>query len=207
MTETTGLLTQATNSEAATARAGLLRSAIKLAAAGDAAAFESLVTVLQRNVHRWAMTFARDEDEAEEISQETFVLVYRKLRQYRGDSPVEGWVYQIVRRVALAKNRIARRRRELTEAFPVIDDVYTTDPGARVDRERIAEYIRHFFVELPPRQREVFDLVDLQGNEPGEVAALLRMKPTTLRANLFKARASIRARLLQDHPAWREVQS
>jgi len=208
MTEPTGLLTQSSQTDAAIARGTLLRSAIKLAAGGDIAAFESLVTVLQRNVHRWAMTFARDQDEAEEITQETFVLVYRKLGQYRGDSPVEAWVYRIVRSVALAKHRKARRRRALTEtAFPVMDDVYNTDPGARVDRQRVAEYIRHFFTELPARQREVFDLVDLQGNEPREVAELLGMNAATVRANLFKARASIRARVLQDHPAWREVQS
>ena len=208
MTEQTGLLTQSGQTDAAIARSSVLRSAIKLAQGGDSAAFESLVTVLQPQAHRWAMTFARDPDEAEEITQETFVLVYGKLRQYRGDSPVEAWVYRIVRRVALGKSRKARRRNALQEAaFPGIDDVYNTDPGARVDRQRIAEYIRHFFTELPPRQREVFDLVDLQGNEPAEVAALLGMNAATVRANLFKARASIRARLLKDHPAWREVQS
>lgn len=208
MTEPTGLLTQTSQTDAAIARGTLLRSAIKLAADGDVAAFESLVTVLQRNVHRWAMTFARDQDEAEEITQETFVLVYRKMSQYRGDSPVEAWVYRIVRSVALGKRRRVRRRRALAEAaFPVMDDVYNTDPGARVDRQRVAEYIRHFFTELPARQREVFDLVDLQGNEPAEVAGLLGLNAATVRANLFKARASIRARILQDHPAWREVQS
>jgi len=208
MTEPTGLLTQSNQTEASLARASVLRSAVKLAQGGDSAAFESLVTLLQRQVHRWAMTFARDEDEAEEIGQETFVLVYGKLSQYRGDSSVEAWIYQIVRHVAFAKSRKARRRRALNEAaFPEIDDVYNTDPGARVDRQRIAEYIRHFFTELPPRQREVFDLVDLQGNEPAEVATLLGMNAATVRANLFKARGSIRARLLQDHPAWREVQS
>jgi RNA polymerase sigma-70 factor (ECF subfamily) len=159
-------------------------------------------------VHRWALTFARDPDEADEIVQETFVLVHNKLRQYRGDSPVEGWVYRIARRVALQRHRKDRRRRQLSEAaFLDIEDVYTTDPGARVDRQKMAEYIRHFFTTLPPRQREVFDLIDLQGNEPAAVARLLGTSAGAVRANLFKARASIRERLLAEHPAWREVQS
>jgi RNA polymerase sigma-70 factor (ECF subfamily) len=202
-----GLLAEQT-SDQAVARGNLLRSAVALAATGDQAAFESLVTVLQRMVHRWALTFARDPDEADEIVQETFVLVHNKLRQYRGDSPVEGWVYRIARRVALQRHRKDRRRRQLSEAaFLDIEDVYTTDPGARVDRQKMAEYIRHFFTTLPPRQREVFDLIDLQGNEPAAVARLLGTSAGAVRANLFKARASIRERLLAEHPAWREVQS
>ncbi|HXV18175.1 MAG TPA: RNA polymerase sigma factor, partial [Gemmatimonadaceae bacterium] len=160
MTEQSGLITDTSKTDAALARGALLRSAIALAASGDVGAFESLVTVLHKLVHRWALTFARDPDEADEITQETFVLVHRKLDQYRGDSSVEAWVYRIVRRVALQKHRKDRRRRILAEAmFPDADNVYNTDPGARVDRQKVAEYVRHFFTELPPRQREAFDLV------------------------------------------------
>lgn len=208
MTEQSGLVSDPREDEAALARGTLLRSAITLAAAGDVGAFESLVTVLHRVVHRWALTFARDPDEADEITQETFVLVHRKLEQYRGDASVEAWVYRIVRRVALQKHRKDRRRRVLAEAmFPDIDNVYTTDPGARVDRQKVADYIRHFFTELPPRQREAFDLVDLQGNDPSDVARLLGVSAGAVRGNLFKARASMRARILEDHPDWQELRT
>jgi RNA polymerase sigma-70 factor (ECF subfamily) len=83
--------------------------------------------------------------------------------------------------------------------------VYNTDPGARVDRERMTTFIRHFFRELPARQREVFDLVDLQGHDPAEVAEMIGLKAGTVRANLFKARASIRAHILELHPDWRDI--
>ena len=173
---------------------------------GDVGAFADLVTVLHQVVFRWALTFARDIDEADEITQETFVLVHRKLDQFRGDSAFEGWVYLVTRRVDLQRHRKARRRRWLSDAaIPGGDAVYLTDPGARVDRQRITDYIRHFFRELPARQREVFDLVDLQGHDPSEVAAMIGLKPATVRASLFKARASIRARILHEHPAWQEI--
>jgi RNA polymerase sigma-70 factor (ECF subfamily) len=173
---------------------------------GNAAAFGDLVGVLHPWVFRWALTFARDIDEADEITQETFVLVHRKLDQFRGDSAFEGWVYLITRRVALQRQRKARRRRWLSDsAIPGAETVYHTDPGARVDRQRVTEYIRHFFRELPARQREVFDLVDLQGHDPAEVADMIGVKAATVRANLFKARSSIRARILSEHPSWREI--
>ena len=187
-------------------RGRTLRTTAALARAGDIDAFTDLVIALHPQVFRWALTFARDADDADEIAQETFVLMHRKLGQYRGDSPVEGWVYGITRNVALQRRRTKKRRAWLSDSMlPGIDSVYNTDPGARVDRQRIAAYIRHFFVGLPPRQREDFDLVDLQGHDPAEVAEIIGMKPATVRANLFKARASIRAHLVAVHPAWGEI--
>ena len=171
-----------------------------------AAAFTDVVTELHPLVFRWALTFSRDTEEAEEITQETFILLYRKLEQYRGDSSFEGWVYQVTRSVALQGQRKTKRRQWLSESqVPGLDTVYTTDPGARVDRQRVASYIKHFFLSLPPKQREVFDLVDLQGLLPSEVAEMTGSKPAVVRANLFKARASIRAHLLETHPSWNEI--
>ena len=183
-----------------------LRALVSQARLGDVDAFSDAVAILHPFVYRWALTFARDTDEAEEITQETFVLVHRKLDQFREESPVEGWVYLITRRVALQRYRKTRRRRWLSDAaLPGGESVYNTDPGARVDRERITSYIRHFFRQLPPRQREVFDLVDLQGHDPVEVAQMIGIKAGTVRANLFKARAAIRTQILELHPDWREI--
>ena len=65
--------------------------------------------------------------------------------------------------------------------------------------------IRELFAALPQRQREVFDLVDLQGISSAEVAERTGMKPVSVRANLFKARKAIRDSLLASHPAYREL--
>ena len=84
-------------------------------------------------------------------------------------------------------------------------DMYTTDPGGRVDRQRAATVIRELFSDLPRRQREIFDLVDLQGLSPAEVAERTGMRPVSVRANLFKARKAIRDSLLATHPAYSEL--
>jgi len=183
-----------------------LAALITAARYGDVAAFEQIVRGLQPQVYRWALTFARDADDADEITQDTFIRIHRNLGQFRGESALAAWVYGITRRVGLQRKRKSDRRQWLSESvLPGLDTVYTTDPGGRVDRQRIADYIRHFFRELPPRQREVFDLVDLQGHEPAEVAEMLGLKQATLRASLFKARASIRANIIAAHPAAGEI--
>lgn len=187
-------------------RGRALRAIASLARGGDQEAFTQLVVELQPQVYRWALTFARDTDDADEITQQTFVMIHRKLSQYSGDSALEGWVYRITRRIALQGRRTRKRRAWLSEsALPGIESVYNTDPGGRVDRQRVAAYIRTFFLELPPRQREVFDLVDLQGHDPAEVAEIIGLKQATVRANLFKARAAIRGHIISAHPAWGEL--
>jgi RNA polymerase sigma-70 factor (ECF subfamily) len=68
----------------------------------------------------------------------------------------------------------------------------------------IADVVREFLTELPQRQREVFNLVDLQDATSIEVSEMLNMKPVTVRANLFRARRALRARILERHPALAE---
>jgi RNA polymerase sigma factor (sigma-70 family) len=178
-----------------------------MASAGDDAAFTTLVTRFQPAVFRWALTFARDPDEAEDITQEVFVRTHRQLGDYRSDGPLDAWLYSITRRAALELTRKGKRRARLalSPAASPPGDVYTTDPGGRVDRERAATVIRELFAGLPGRQREIFDLVDLQGLSPAEAAERTGMKPVSVRANLFKARKAIRESLLSSHPAFGEL--
>jgi RNA polymerase sigma-70 factor (ECF subfamily) len=151
--------------------------------------------------------FARDPDEAEDITQEVFVRTHSQIGNYRSDAPLEAWLYRITRRAAtqLRRTRSRRGRLALTPGARPSRDVYTTDPGGRVDRERAATVIRELFVGLPQRQREIFDLVDLQGLTPAEAAERTGMKSVSVRANLFKARQAIRESLLANHPAYGEL--
>jgi RNA polymerase sigma-70 factor (ECF subfamily) len=178
-----------------------------LAAAGDDTAFTTMVTRYQPAVFRWGLMFARDPDEAEDLAQEVFVRAHRQLSQYRSDGSLEAWLYAITRRAAyqMLRTRKRRSRLVLSPGARPSRDVYTTDPGGRVDRERAAAVIREMFSELPPRQREIFDLIDLQGFTPAEVAERTGLKPVSVRANLFKARSTIRARFLATHPSYSEL--
>jgi len=178
-----------------------------LAAAGDDSAFTTLVTRYQPAVFRWALVFARDPDEAEDIAQEVFVRAHRQLSQYRSDGSLDAWLYAITRRAANQMRRTQKRRSRLalSPGARPSREVYTTDPGGRVDRERAAAVIREMFSELPSRQREIFDLIDLQGLTPSEVADRTGMKSVSVRASLFKARSTIRARFLATHPSYSEL--
>lgn len=173
---------------------------------GDEASFTSFVEAFQPIVFRWAIGLVGDGDDADDVTQEVFVIVYGHLRSYRSEGSLDGWLYRITRRVALRRHRKAKRRAVL-DALPAAhrtSEVYTTDPGARVDRENVIATITEALKTLPPRQREIFDLCDLQGMSQGEAAELLSVKAVSVRANLFKARAAIRRNILRMHPRYSE---
>lgn len=174
--------------------------------AGDTSAFTAFVERYKPVVFRWAVGHVSDGDEAEDIAQEAFVLAYQNLGSFRGEGSLEGWMYRITRRVA-ERQRLKKKKRGLLGALPAARptaEVYTTDPGGRIDRERALALIYESVGELPLRQREIFDLCDLQGHSPTDAADILGLKPVSVRANLFKARASIRRRILLTHPRYSE---
>lgn len=166
---------------------------------GDDAAFAMLVGRYHPVVFRWALGLSGDRDEAEDIVQEVFVRVHGKLSGFRGDGPFDAWLYRITRRVALRMSRTIP-----SPTASASQDVYITDPGARVDRERAVALVQSIALTLPMRQREVFILCDLEGRTPTEVAVILNMKDVSVRASLFKARASIRRAILATHPYYEE---
>ena len=164
--------------------------------AGHPAALERLVTRVQARVLRWARRYTDDEDSAEDVAQEVLIGLERRVHQFHGHSRFTTWLFAVTRSVALNHRRREVRRvalRAEQESASVSSD------EAATDRQRMTALILRYFEALPPMQRQIFRLVDLEGREPSEVARQLGMRQVTVRANLFKARRNIRARMLEEH--------
>jgi RNA polymerase sigma-70 factor (ECF subfamily) len=170
---------------------------------GDERAFTQLVRRLQPRVHRWVLAYALSADEADDIVQEVFLIALRRMGGYRGEGSFEIWLYRIAVRAAGRVSKKRRHRAVLAAGPRAIPDrvVYETDPGGRVDRQRLAAVIREFWEELPEQQRAAVALVDLQSYTPAEAAAMLDANPSTLRVNLLKGRRTLRTRLLARFPS------
>jgi RNA polymerase sigma-70 factor (ECF subfamily) len=178
---------------------------VRRARDGDSLSFGQLVALYQPTVFRWALGLVRSRDDAEEVTQDVFVIAWRKLSTFRGDGSLDAWLYRITRRLALrARRRGARSLLGLLPQHGSSPSVYITDPGGRVDQARLLALVDSAAKALPPRQRELFELCDLQGLAPQEAAELIGMKPVTARANLFKARAAMRQAILRTHPSYRK---
>jgi RNA polymerase sigma-70 factor, ECF subfamily len=174
--------------------------------AGDSAALDLLLAQIHPMLYRWALANATDVDDAEDIAQQALVAVYRKIGHFRGESPLAVWLYRLTMRTATQRRRTLRRRKTLDVRAhaEVTRRVYETDPGGRVDRDRLTALVRECYDRLPPQQRASLFLVDFEGYTPAEAAELMELAPVTLRANLFKARASVRRQVFSLSPALAE---
>ena len=176
---------------------------VPLAQRGDAAAREALLARCHPTVYRWALVHTGDPDEAEDVAQEALVRHDAGLRGFAGKSLFATWLYRVTRNVALEMGRRMARTLRLRSALSLqTDDAPAApDPADGVDADTVAALVRALFGDLPPRQREVFYLADLEELAPVEIAQRLGLEPATVRVHLLRARRALRARILSEHPA------
>ena len=174
-----------------------LPTLISGAQAGDRGAFTRLAELVQQRVRGWAASFTDDSDDADDVTQDVLILVHRRLPQFEGKSRFSTWLYTITRNVALDRRRRVKRRERRLETMDA--PAGFVEIREEFDESTLTSLVLRYFDELPARQREVFELSDIQGLSAPEVAARLKMKAVTVRANLFKARRTIRQRMLEHH--------
>lgn len=185
---------------------------VREAQSGNEAAFRRLVERCYRQIHRWALVRTGDADDADDITQDVLVRLSTHLNRYDGRSRFTTWLYRVTANAAggFFRRQLARRRADQRAHQEALDQQApdpqrdASDPLARIHGVHVAGVVKLFFEALPARQREVLDLADLQGFGPSEIAEMLRMNPATVRAHLFRARRTLRARMLAEHPAMLE---
>lgn len=185
-------------------REGTLEALAARAAAGDEEAFRDLAESIRPSVFRWALARTGDRDDAEDVVQEVVLRVHRHFDGFSGRSRFDTWLYRLT---VNASSTLIHARRARTDALRVAADssrdtaAEATSPlAAEVEAGLLADLVKSYFEALPPRQREVFQLADLEGYSPAEIAEMLQMKPVSVRASLFKARRAIRLRILAHDP-------
>ena len=133
-----------------------------------------------------------DRQEAERLTQDVFVRVWRKLGSFRGDSEFTSWLHRLTVNAVLEDSRSTRRRIgrvENVEDLAALERGTTRgDPDARMDLERA-------IAQLPPGARQALVLHDIEGYKHEEIAQMLGIAAGTVKAQLHRARKLLRARL------------
>jgi RNA polymerase sigma-70 factor, ECF subfamily len=177
------------------------------AAAGDAAAFETLVVRYQHRVFRLACRLTSKTD-APDVVQDAFVQVYRHLGTFRGGAQFSTWLYRIATNAGLMHRRARARRpaESLDEFLPRFDADGTleeTPDALRIlshvdellDRRVLAKRAQAAVDRLPDLYREAFVLRDLEELSTADVAQVLGVEPATVRQRVHRARLMVRGYL------------
>jgi RNA polymerase sigma-70 factor, ECF subfamily len=177
---------------------GDLPSLVDQVRSGKPAALARLVARVQSRVRAWAARFTDDGDAADDVAQQVLIGLERRVKRFDGASRFTTWLFAVTRNAALTERRRNARRAALVAEHHA-NSVDPADTNDDPDAARLAALVVKYFDELPRRQRQIFELADLRGMTPTEIATKLGMEPVTVRGHLFKARRAIRAKLLQHH--------
>jgi len=170
----------------------------------DFAAFEELVDRYEDKIFRLAFRFVRNETEAKEIVQDTFLLVWRKLDTFKGDSQFGSWLYRVATNTALMRLRAQRRHPEIsTEELPVdyLDNYgqlpaagenWAKRPDDELQSDELRRRIQKAVDELPEIYRTVFLIRDVEGLSTEETAEVLEISIPTVKTRLHRARLALR---------------
>ena len=163
---------------------------------GDLSAFQTLMESHQQYAYALAYRVLREDDQAKDVVQEAFVRVWRHIGEYRSNVKFTTWLYKIVVHLCYDSMKMKSRRYRIFRMFSGhISDAEIPDSrnlGDEYEKKEAAEHILAIARKLPPKQRLVFMLRDVQDFTIDEIAAATDMSTSSVKANLCYARHSIR---------------
>jgi RNA polymerase sigma-70 factor (ECF subfamily) len=174
--------------------------------AGDSSAVADLASTYGPRIHQLAFRYVKNWEDAEEVTQDVLMKVYRKIDAFRGDAALSSWIYRITFNTAMSRLRSGRAARALDAQKP---DTTTTEAERGIQepadwsgladdqilrgemRARLVAALRH----LPEVYRIPVILRDIQGLSTEEASAILQVKPQTLKSRLHRGRLILREHL------------
>ena len=170
---------------------------------GDTNAFQELVERYKKKVYYLAYDIAGDHHEAEDISQEVFIKVFRSLNAFRRDAKMSSWLYQIT--VNASIDSLRKKPSKLGTSIDTLEraDVQDNPLGGStdLDPERSAEsllfqrHISQALQKVSPKERSVFVMRHYNDFKIREIAEILNISIGTVKALLFRAIKKLRKEL------------
>ncbi len=176
---------------------------VRLAQEGDLGAFEELVARHRDKIYARAYSMMRNEDEAQDLSQDAWVKGWQRLAQFQGDSSFVTWMTRIV--INLCLDQLRKQKRQRLESIEAMEDdsgrrerqlpVVTSNPTAGLERVELRERIDRALAQLSHEHRSVLVLHEFEELEYKEIAKRMDCSIGTVMSRLFYARRRMAALL------------
>src|ERR1700761_930283 len=172
--------------------------------AGDVHLFHALIRPYERRVYAMALSFLKNEADAEDVTQEAFLKAFRNLASFRGDAKFGTWLVSIT--LNEARSRIRHRdvirmesldepQEETGEAYPALLRDWKEIPSEALERKEIRLLLYKVVTALPLIYREVFQLRDIEQMSVNEAAEALGITISSVKVRLHRARMMLQKTL------------
>jgi RNA polymerase sigma-70 factor (ECF subfamily) len=170
---------------------------------GDEAAFKKLVDDYQVLVFNTALGIVQNTDDADDISQEVFIQVFKSVSSFKGDSKFSTWLYRIT--VGKALDHVKKKKRKkrfgmVQRLFGGIDEdqipaVEFNHPGVQMEKKQRANELFNALKQIPDNQRIAFTLHKLEGQSYQEVAEIMNTTLYAVESLMSRAKANLKKEL------------
>ena len=171
---------------------------LKLAQQGDAAAFEQIYRLHSRRVYALCLRMAGNPTDAEDLTQDVFLQLFRKIGTFRGESAFSTWLYRMSVNIVLMRFRKKPKAETSLDTLAGLDDDSSRPPeefggpdlrlNGVIDRVTLRAAIK----ALAPGYRAMFILHDVQGYKHDEIARMFGCTPGNSKSQTHKARIQLR---------------
>lgn len=173
---------------------------IKSIANGDRKAFQQLYQLYAKKVYNTALSYAQDEQDAEEITQDVFSKIFRSAGKFKGDSALSSWIYRITINTSL--NLIKKRKRFsfLTFGDQQVEETDFEHPGILLENKEAAKTLFKVIDGLPDNQKTAFILSFVEELPRQEVADIMGVSLKAIESLLQRAKKNLRTKLAKLYP-------
>jgi RNA polymerase sigma-70 factor (ECF subfamily) len=170
---------------------------IALAAAGDQQAFRVLVEAHQGLVYSIAFRLVRNATEAEDLTQEAFIRLWKNLSRYNPQFKLKTWIGKIVTNLAFDHLKSSQKKSEKNRQalHDELNAMSHHNPEKELNATELHQIMLKLSKQLTPKQQAVFVLRDLEQLDGNEVCEILEMSAGNMKSNLYYARLHIKERL------------
>ena len=169
------------------------RADIRRVLAGDARAFEGLVRRWQRPLLNLAYRYCRDRGQAEELVQEIFLRVYRKLDLYREDAQFSTWMFSVAMR--LCSSQLRRYTPQFSGEKDLDKRPHRGNLSRMVETRDTEQVVREAVTRLPAKYRDAMIVYYFREKDVNEAAKILGVAAGTLKARLHRGRELLKRRV------------
>lgn len=163
---------------------------------GDKASFKSLVLKYQDMMFSVCMSVLKNKTEAEEATQDTFVKVYNKLKDYNESAKLSSWMYRIAYRTSLDYIR----KRKLTSDIDAVDqNLITAEINSSLENEDLSKMLLAALDQLPNDESLVLRLFYLDEMSVKEVEEVTGLSHSNIKVKLFRARKKLGEHIKKDY--------
>ena len=170
---------------------------------GDEQAFKYLVETFQDRVFNTVMGIVQNAQDAEDVSQEVFIQVYRSIHSFKGESQLSTWIYRIAttRSLDLLRSRKSKKRFAFVQSLFGRNDEQSFDPpdfnhpGIALEKKEDARILAKAINRLPDNQRIAFTLNKLEDLSYREVSEIMKTSVSAVESLLHRAKQNLKKEL------------